>query len=47
MPSVLAAPALCDAAGEVPNIPLAEGVRETIGGFQDALAAGLVSPEPT
>jgi nucleoside-diphosphate-sugar epimerase len=47
VPSLLAAPALCDAAGEVPNIPLAEGVRETIKGFQDALAAGLVSPEPT
>ncbi len=45
VPSVLAAPAIHDAAGEVPNIPLAEGVHETIKGFQDALAAGLVSPE--
>jgi hypothetical protein len=28
----------------VPNAMLADGVRETIAGFQAALAAGLVSP---
>jgi hypothetical protein len=44
VPSLLAAPAIYDAVGDVPNIPLADGVRETIKGFQDALAAGLVSP---
>ena len=38
MPSVLAGPAIRDAVGEVPNIPLAAGVSETISGFQDALA---------
>jgi nucleoside-diphosphate-sugar epimerase len=47
VPSVLAAPAIHDAVGPVPNIPLAEGVRETVKGFQDALAAGLVSPMPS
>jgi nucleoside-diphosphate-sugar epimerase len=41
VPSLLSAPALHDAVGDVPNIPLADGVRETIKGFQDALAAGL------
>jgi nucleoside-diphosphate-sugar epimerase len=44
VPSLLAAPAIYDAVGDVPNIALADGVRETIKGFQDALAAGLVSP---
>ncbi len=44
VPSVLAAPAIHDAVGQLPNTPLAEGVRETIKGFQDALAAGLISP---
>jgi nucleoside-diphosphate-sugar epimerase len=44
VPSVLAAPAIHDAVGQLPNISLAEGVRETIEGFQDALAAGLISP---
>jgi len=44
VPSLLAAPAIYDAVGDVPNVPLADGVRETIKGFQDALAAGLVSP---
>ena len=43
VPSVLAGPAIHDAAGDVPNIPLADGVRETIKGFQDALAAGRLS----
>ena len=43
VPSLLAAPAIYDAVGTVPNIALADGVRETIKGFQDALAAGLVS----
>jgi hypothetical protein len=45
VPSLLAAPAIYDAVGGVPNVALADGVRETIKGFQDALAAGLVSPE--
>ena len=44
VPSLLAPPAIHDAVGDVPNIALADGVRETIKGFQDALAAGLVSP---
>ena len=44
VPSLLASPAIYDAVGDVPNIALADGVRETIKGFQDALAAGLVSP---
>ncbi|HEY5353130.1 MAG TPA: NAD(P)-dependent oxidoreductase [Streptosporangiaceae bacterium] len=43
VPSVLAGPAIRDAVGDVPNIPLADGVRETIKGFQDALAAGRLS----
>ncbi len=43
MPSLLAAPAITDAVGNIPNVALAEGVRETIKGFQDALAAGLVA----
>ncbi|MGO9221504.1 MAG: NAD-dependent epimerase/dehydratase family protein [Streptosporangiaceae bacterium] len=45
VPSLLAAPALRDAVGDVSNIQLAEGVGETIKTFQDALAAGLVSAE--
>jgi nucleoside-diphosphate-sugar epimerase len=45
VPSLLAGAALPDAAGDVPNIPLADGVRETIKSFQDALAAGLLSPD--
>jgi hypothetical protein len=44
VPSLLAPPAIYDAVGDVPNVALADGVRETIKGFQDALAAGLVSP---
>jgi nucleoside-diphosphate-sugar epimerase len=44
VPSLLAGSAMRDAVGDVPNIPLADGVRETIKGFQDALAAGLISP---
>jgi nucleoside-diphosphate-sugar epimerase len=44
VPSLLSAPALRDAVGDVPNAVLADGVRETIAGFQAALAAGLVSP---
>ena len=43
--SLLAAPALRDAVGDVSNIQLADGVSETIKAFQDALAAGLVSAE--
>ena len=45
VPSLLAGAALPDAVGDVPNIPLAEGVRGTVKGFQDALAAGLLSPD--
>lgn len=44
VPSLLAGAALPGAVGDVPNIPLADGVRQTIKIFQDALAAGLVSP---
>ena len=45
VPSLLAPPAgYDDAVGDVPNIALADWVRETIKGFQDALAAGLDSP---
>ena len=44
VPSVLAGPAIHDAVGDVPGIPLADGVRETIRAFQDALSAGLISP---
>ena len=44
VPSLLAPPAIYDAVGDVPNVALADGVAETIKGFQDALAAGLVSP---
>ena len=43
VPSVLAGPAIHDAVGDVPNIPLADGVRETIKGFRDALVAGRLS----
>ena len=45
VPSVLAGPAIHDAVGDVPNIPLADGVSETISGFQDALAAGGSRPQ--
>jgi nucleoside-diphosphate-sugar epimerase len=45
VPSLLAGSALGDAVGDVPNIWLADGVRETIKGFQSALAAGLVSAD--
>ena len=45
VPSLLAGPALPEAVGDVPNISLADGVRETIKTFQDALAAGLISPD--
>ena len=44
VPSLLAGPSLRDAVGDVPNIPLADGVRETVKVFQDALAAGVISP---
>jgi nucleoside-diphosphate-sugar epimerase len=44
VPSLLAGSALRDAVGDLPNAWLAEGVRQTIAGFQSALAAGLVSP---
>jgi nucleoside-diphosphate-sugar epimerase len=44
VPSLLSGPALRAAVGDVPNATLADGVRETIAGFQRALAAGLVSP---
>jgi hypothetical protein len=44
VPSLLATPALRDAVGDLPNAWLADGVRETIVGFQSALSAGLVSP---
>lgn len=40
VPSVLAGPAIHDAVGDVPNVPLAGGVRETIRGFQRGLATG-------
>ena len=43
VPSLLAGPALRDAVGEVPGTALADGVRETIKGFQDALAAGIIA----
>jgi nucleoside-diphosphate-sugar epimerase len=46
VPSLLAGTALSDAVGDVPNIPLADGVRETVKGFSGALAAGLLSPDP-
>jgi nucleoside-diphosphate-sugar epimerase len=45
VPSLLAGTALSDAVGDVPNIPLADGVRETVKGFSGALAAGLLSPD--
>jgi nucleoside-diphosphate-sugar epimerase len=44
VPSLLSDSALGEAVGDVPNIPLADGVRETIEGFKSALAAGLVAP---
>ncbi len=43
VPSLLAGPALRDAVGDVPDTALADGVRETIRGFQDALAAGIIA----
>ena len=43
VPSLLAGPALRDAVGDVPGTALADGVRETIKGFQDALAAGIIA----
>ena len=43
VPSLLAGPALRGAVGDVPDTPLADGVRETIEGFQDALAAGIIA----
>jgi nucleoside-diphosphate-sugar epimerase len=47
VPSLLAGSALRDAVGDLPNAWLADGVRETIKGFQSALTAGLVSPVPS
>jgi nucleoside-diphosphate-sugar epimerase len=47
VPSLLAGPALHDAVGDLPNLGLADGVRETIEGFQSALAAGLISADPS
>jgi nucleoside-diphosphate-sugar epimerase/L-ascorbate metabolism protein UlaG (beta-lactamase superfamily) len=47
IPSLLAGSALRDAVGDLPSVPLADGVRETIEGFQAALAAGLVSAVPS
>jgi UDP-glucuronate 4-epimerase len=44
VPSLLAGSALGDAVGDLPNVPLADGVRATIEGFRAALAAGLVAP---
>lgn len=44
VPSLLAGSALRDAVGDIPASYLADGVRETIKGFQTGLAAGLVSP---
>jgi hypothetical protein len=44
VPSLLSGSALREAVGDLPNVWLADGVRETITGFQAALAAGLVSP---
>jgi nucleoside-diphosphate-sugar epimerase len=44
VPSLLSGSALRDAVGDLPNAWLADGVRETIAGFQAALAAGLVTP---
>ncbi len=43
-PALLVAPALEAAVGSVPNVPLAEGVRRTITLFDQALAAGVLSP---
>lgn len=44
VPSVLAASALQEAVGDLPNMPVEDGVRATIAGFQRALAADLVTP---
>jgi len=44
VPSLLSGSALRDAVGDLPNAWLADGVRETIAGFQAALAAGRVTP---
>jgi nucleoside-diphosphate-sugar epimerase len=43
VPSLLAGSALREAVGDVPNVPLADGVRETIAGFTEALAAGRLT----
>ncbi len=43
VPSLLAGPALRGAVGGVPDTALADGVHETIRGFQDALAAGIIA----
>jgi nucleoside-diphosphate-sugar epimerase len=43
VPSLLAGSALREAIGDVPNVPLADGVRETIAGFTEALAAGRLT----
>jgi nucleoside-diphosphate-sugar epimerase len=47
VPSLLSGSALRDAVGDLPNAWLADGVRETIAGFQTALATGLVAPAPS
>jgi len=44
VPSLLADSALPNAIGDLPTSRLADGVRETIKGFQAGLAAGLVAP---
>jgi nucleoside-diphosphate-sugar epimerase len=44
VPSLLGGPALRNAVGDIPASYLADGIRETITGFQTGLAAGLVSP---
>ena len=43
VPSLLAGPALRGAVGDVPGTTLGGGVRETIKGFQAALAAGIIA----
>jgi nucleoside-diphosphate-sugar epimerase len=43
VPSLLADSALRNAVGDLPTAGLADGVRETIEGFQAGLAAGLVA----
>ncbi len=44
VPALLEEPTLEAAVGEVPNCPIAEGVRATIEHFQSTLTAGLLSP---